>query len=70
MIIFFIFLYSCVSPQDERVLNSFNDENNYWYAGFDQRLEKKDLVWSLKFYYTSVLDNLRIYGGYTTIVIC
>ena len=51
MIIFFIFLYSCVSPQNERVLNSFNDENNYWYAGFDQRLEKEDLAWSLKFYY-------------------
>ena len=27
---------------------------------------KKDL-WSLKFYYTSILDNLRIYGEYTTI---
>lgn len=41
MIIFFIFLYSCISPKNERVLNSFNDESNYWYAGFDQRLKKK-----------------------------
>lgn len=66
MIIFFIFLYSCISSSKERALNNFELKESHWYAGFDQELEKKDLAWSLKFYYTSVLDNLRIYGGYTT----
>jgi hypothetical protein len=59
-----LFLNSCLSTPSRKISTIETKEDQYWYLGFDNRLEREDRDWSLKLYYSPALDNLRKFGAY------